>query len=178
MLLRSEDAEANLPDKPPASDWALRMFRSSRPLQVRPSWPCRRSDCLQQAIPDSPMVTLVGSAKDIEVVSFDSLEWLRTVVPETPSSDYSWIFYGSLYVEFAGTYSLCTTSDDGSRLLLDGDLLVENNGLHGAVRACGSAHLSVGSHSVTVEGFQAGGGVYQSITYSGPDTGGGEILMR
>ena len=123
------------------------------------------------------MVTFVGSAKDIETVRVDSLEQLRQYVSETPSSDYSWIFYGSLYVEFAGTYSLCTTSDDGSRLLLNGELLVENNGLHGAVRACGNAHLRAGSHSVTVEGFQHGGGIYQSITYAGPDTGGGEMLM-
>jgi hypothetical protein len=61
--------------------------------------------------------------------------------------------------------------------LLDGSLLVDNEGLHGMVEKCGSAQLSSGDHIVYVEGFQARGGVGMVTKYSGPDTGGAKIFM-
>eukprot|EP00960_Hanusia_phi_P060778 764625-Hanusia_phi.AAC.2 len=46
MLLRSEDAKAHLPELLPASEWALRMFSSSKPLEVESSWWRGSSDCI------------------------------------------------------------------------------------------------------------------------------------
>ena len=65
-----------------------------------------------------------------------------------------------------------------SRLYLDGPLLVEDDGLHGMVKKCGTKTVAAGDHVVYVEGFQAGGGVGMRVTYSGADTGGKEILLR
>jgi hypothetical protein len=57
-----------------------------------------------------------------------------------------------------------------SKLLVDGVLLVENEGLHGMVEKCQQKMLSVGLHVVYIEGFQAGGGVGMVAKYMGPDT--------
>lgn len=124
------------------------------------------------------MLKMVGEAEEIKEISFNSISQLRQLVPETPSSNYMWVFYGSLRVEKKGTYSFCTTSDDGSRIILDGLLLVDNDGIHGAVKRCAEREMEEGSHSVDVEEFKvASAGLYQTIHYSGPDTGNTLLLM-
>jgi hypothetical protein len=67
---------------------------------------------------------------------------------------------------------------DRSLLYVDGPLLVDDEGLHGMVEKCGQKLLTPGSHTVYIEGFQAGGGVGMEAKYSGPDTGGKMIFMR
>ena len=57
-------------------------------------------------------------------------------------------------------------------------MLVDDEGLHGMVKRCGTKTLTAGAHVVYVEGFQAGGGVGMNVRYSGPDTGGKEMLLR
>ena len=57
-------------------------------------------------------------------------------------------------------------------------MLVDDEGLHGMVKRCGTKTLAPGAHVVYVEGFQAGGGVGMNVRYSGPDTGGKEMLLR
>jgi hypothetical protein len=164
MILRSEKSAKFAPKhKPMKSNWALRMFKSSKQLRY---------------IPDVTMMKMVGEAEEIPRVDFRRFSQFRKLVPETPSSNYMWVFYGSLKIEQEGDYELCTTSDDGSRIILNGQLLVDNDGLHGARRRCGSRKLDKGSHDVVVEGFQRGGGVYQTVTYRGPDTGGARLFMR
>ena len=65
-----------------------------------------------------------------------------------------------------------------SKLYVDGPLLVVDEGLHGMVEKCGQKFLTSGSHTVYMEGFQAGGGVGMEAKYSGPDTGGKTAFMR
>ena len=165
-ILRSMDskkASSETKYPPERSNWSLRMFKSDKALRV---------------IPDVSMLKMVGEAEDIPKIAFSRFSQFRKLVPETPSSNYMWVFYGSLRIKGEGWYSFCTTSDDGSRIILDGTLLVSNDGLHGAKRVCSSRKMERGSHDVVVEGFQAGGGVYQTVTYSGPDTGGARLYMR
>ena len=56
-------------------------------------------------------------------------------------------------------------------------MLVDDEGLHGMVKKCGTKTLAAGDHVVYVEGFQAGGGVGMTVRYSGPDTGGMATCM-
>jgi len=164
MIMRSMDSRRFAPKHTPTkSNWALRMFKSNKALRH---------------IPDVAMLKMVGEAEEVPKIAFSRFSQLRALVPETPSTNYMWVFYGSLLIEQEGMYEFCSTSDDGSRIILDGRLLVDNDGLHGAVRRCSSRQMTKGDHDVVVEGFQAGGGVYQTITYSGPDTGGARLYMR
>ena len=61
---------------------------------------------------------------------------------------------------------------------MDGSRLVDDEGIHGMVEKCEQKFLTLGSHTVYIEGFQAGGGVGMEAKYSGPDTGGKTVFMR
>ena len=50
------------------------------------------------------------------------------------------------------------SSDDGSRLLIDGNIVIDNGGLHGSQEKRGSAPLSKGWHALKVEWFNKAGG--------------------
>jgi hypothetical protein len=49
-------------------------------------------------------------------------------------------------------------SDDGSRLLIDGEIVIDNGGLHGTEEKRGVAPLSKGWHAIKVEWFNKAGG--------------------
>ena len=46
------------------------------------------------------------------------------------------------------------------------------------VEKCGQKPLMSGTHTLYVEGFQAGGDVGMEVRYSGPDTGGNKVFIR
>jgi hypothetical protein len=146
----------------PASAWTMRVFRSSRGLD---------------SMPDVASMKLVGTAV-VPFVAFHSQYDFERYVPQTPGANYAAAFYGSVMVERRGIYTFCTTSDDGSSLSVDGSLLVENGGLHGAVQRCAARELLPGKHAVYADMFQAGGGVFFTVTWSGPDTDGRRRLLR
>lgn len=65
---------------------------------------------------------------------------------------------GWLWIEEAGTYRLQLASDDGSRMSLDGERIVDNDGAHGTQRvASASLELSAGEHALFIEHFDSGG---------------------
>jgi PA14 domain-containing protein len=65
---------------------------------------------------------------------------------------------GFLHVPADGTFTFTLTSDDGSLLFIDGSLVVDNGGPHGAFTASGSALLTEGTHSFEVQFFECCGG--------------------
>ena len=63
-----------------------------------------------------------------------------------------------LQVETKGSYRFRLTSDDGSRLVLDGATVLRHDGLHGATSKISDAlDLAPGLHELRVEHFDAGG---------------------
>lgn len=67
-------------------------------------------------------------------------------------------FTGFLKITAKGTYAFSTASDDGSRLLIGGKVVVDNDGCHGVQEAMGKAELDAGMHPITVLFFEKGGG--------------------
>src|SRR4051812_30174684 len=61
---------------------------------------------------------------------------------------------GNINVTTAGAYAFRLTSDDGSRLTIDGALVINNDGLHGATAVEGSATLTTGYHAVHIDFFE------------------------
>ena len=78
------------------------------------------------------------------------------------------VFMGWLEVPTSGLYELSLVSNDGARLYIDGKLVVDNDGLHGAEERSGRTHLTAGRHRIRVAYFQAGGGMALDAYYSGP----------
>jgi len=62
-----------------------------------------------------------------------------------------------------------TFSDDGSELKVRGQIVVDNDGLHGPQEASGEIALGQGWHPIELRYFEAGGGEVLELEYSGPD---------
>ena len=77
-------------------------------------------------------------------------------------------FEGFLDVPTDGLWTLHLSSDDGSRLWLGGDLLIDHDGLHGATTRFGQRLLQAGLHKLRLAMFESGGAQQLSLLWSGP----------
>lgn len=75
---------------------------------------------------------------------------------------------GFLQIETAGTYEFQLTSDDGSRMTLDGKLVIDHDGLHGSTTMTGKVDLEPGAHPLFVEHFENGGGEQLTLEWKPP----------
>lgn len=90
-------------------------------------------------------------------------------VPQRKAADqFALRFQGNVVVPKTGKYTFFVASDDGSRIYLDGKLLVNNDGKHGMVEKSGSVNLSAGAHALMVTYYDNGGGDGLLVTWSGP----------
>ena len=81
------------------------------------------------------------------------------------------VFTAQLEVSTPGEYTFYTTSDDGSTLYVDNQLVVNNDGDHGVQERSGSVSLAKGKHTLKIEYFNGGGGYYLDAKYQGPGIG-------
>ena len=67
-----------------------------------------------------------------------------------------------------GIYTFYLESNDGSRLFIDSEELIENEANHGAVEETGMIALKKGFHKIKVRYFQCGGGKTLKVSWDGP----------
>jgi hypothetical protein len=84
-------------------------------------------------------------------------------------------FRGYLDVPATGVYGFLLTSDDGSRLLIDGREVVDNDGIHGARERSGFAALEAGKHELVLSFFQGAGGSALALLLERPGSEAQEI---
>ena len=77
-------------------------------------------------------------------------------------------FKSFLKIETRGEYRFYLNSDDGSKLYIDGKLIVDNDGGHGTIERIGSILLETGMHPITVDYHNQGGGAWLDTFYKGP----------
>mmetsp|Transcript_19541 Transcript_19541/g.45440 ORF Transcript_19541/g.45440 Transcript_19541/m.45440 type:complete len:970 (+) Transcript_19541:96-3005(+) len=77
---------------------------------------------------------------------------------------------GALRVEKGGTYTLALLSDDGSSLTLDGEKVLDNDGIHPMRLKHVQLELNAGDHPLKVLFFERAGGAGIYLSYKGPDT--------
>lgn len=82
--------------------------------------------------------------------------------------DFALRFRGILTAPTEGDYKFYTTSDDGTRLLIDEKIVVENNGIHPAQERSAPVKLSAGDHTITVLYFDGGGQTEMKIEWKPP----------
>lgn len=63
-------------------------------------------------------------------------------------------YKGAFVAPAPGEYRFRLTSDDGSKLFIDGQQVIDNDGVHGASDVEGTAQLDEGVHSIEVQYFQ------------------------
>ncbi|MCZ2102130.1 MAG: DUF1080 domain-containing protein [Chitinophagales bacterium] len=75
---------------------------------------------------------------------------------------------GYLKIEEAGTYTFHLWSDDGSKLAINGQQVIDNDGLHGAEYKDASIAMKKGYYRFDMGFFQAGGGQFLSLNWKKP----------
>lgn len=69
-----------------------------------------------------------------------------------------------------GKWSFFTVSDDGSSILIDGKVVVDNDGVHTRQEKSGSVELTAGDHEMEVRYFQKVTGAVFGVGWQGPNT--------
>lgn len=70
---------------------------------------------------------------------------------------YSVVWEGWIAIPRSGTYQFATNSDDGSKLKIDGQLIVDNGGKHRKRKVSGEIFLEKGVHALEIRYVQYGG---------------------
>ncbi|MCB0628102.1 MAG: alkaline phosphatase family protein [Lewinella sp.] len=78
------------------------------------------------------------------------------------------VFDTYLQVATAGEYQFYLASDDGSKLWVNDQLVVDNDGDHGVIERSGTVNLPAGKQKLRVEWFNGGGGMGLYLFYKGP----------
>lgn len=86
----------------------------------------------------------------------------------TKSDSFGLRLRATLEVPSAGDWRFWLTSDDGSRLWIDGAEVIENDGDHGMVERSRAVALSAGRHALELCYFDAGGAEGLALEWSGP----------
>lgn len=132
-----------------------------------------------------PAETIAGSTKGLQY-SYYSGDWeqlpdFNNLPPESqgtmeqfdlsPSTQKEFFgiqFQGYITVPEDGLYRFHVASDDGSRLYIGDELVVDNDGLHRSTKVMGRIVLEKGIHPIRVDYFQRTGSMDFEVTYSGP----------
>ena len=78
------------------------------------------------------------------------------------------MIHGELEIKKKGSYSFKLASDDGSRLLVASQKVIEHDGLHGASTKRGKIRLGKGTHAIRLEYFAFGRPNSLRLAWSGP----------
>ena len=122
------------------------------------------------------MYPILGAALSLEGMEISDTPYYSGTIPalHAPNEGYMGDVPTNFYVEVTGVlnieerdnYVIRLVSDDGSRLYLDDQLLIDNDGLHGPEPRDSELILEAGPHPIRVEFFQAGGGAALSLQWA------------
>jgi mono/diheme cytochrome c family protein len=84
--------------------------------------------------------------------------------------DFALRFDGVIELPAEGNWKFHLSSDDGSRLVIDGKEIIRIGGVHPTEHKEKSVTLSAGKHAVTVDYFEGGGEEVLKVEYEGPNT--------
>ncbi|MFN8252337.1 MAG: alpha-L-fucosidase [Ferruginibacter sp.] len=89
---------------------------------------------------------------------------VETMLKQRPEK-YAFVFDGYIRIAKTGLYHFYTTSDDGSQLLVDDQLVVNNDGNHGMEERSDKAYLEKGFHKIKIYYYDNGGGNGLEVNY-------------
>lgn len=97
-----------------------------------------------------------------------TMEAFAAMVPQGRQDAFASRQTASIVIPTTGRYTFSTASDDGSRLYINDQQVVENDGTHGMQEASGRIRLDAGLHKITVTYFDNGGGDGLVVSWRGP----------
>ena len=111
-----------------------------------------------------------SSVQDIENMTpkFSGVESHFSIDKRKVEEDFAYSFDGFIKVRLDGIYTFYLLSNDGSTLDLNDDILIDNDGGHGANEMFATIALKSGFHKFKVLYFQQGGGKAFTVSWQGP----------
>ncbi|MBW3545222.1 MAG: fibronectin type III domain-containing protein, partial [Bacteroidetes bacterium] len=94
-----------------------------------------------------------------------------SLAPKTQSDYFGFSFTGYIEITTAGTYTFYTKSDDGSKLFINNQMIVNNDGTHGVRERNGKVYLEAGYHAIEANYFDKVNGEKLEVSYTGPGLG-------
>ena len=91
----------------------------------------------------------------------------RTCDPRLPADGFCIVWSAFLQVPANGEYTFTVSTDDGSRLTLDGELLVDHWGHHGKEERSAAATLTAGEHYLELRYYEDYGWAAAHLEWSG-----------
>jgi hypothetical protein len=127
-----------------------------------------------------PLSSLPALNKPADVTRTDPvIDFQEDSAFQIPWQDYfaaRWT--GDLVIPADGSYEIAIGSDDGGRVLLDGRVVVDNDGLHGYTEVGQTLSLTAGNHALTVLFFENDGAARCRFLWRPPGTGGRVVVPR
>lgn len=91
-----------------------------------------------------------------------------SLAPATRSEDSGFRFTTQISIPVAGEYTFYLSSDDGSAITVNGQTIVDYDGLHSARTRSGSVNLATGTQQVVVTYFERAGQNSLNVEIAGP----------
>lgn len=111
--------------------------------------------------------------KDINMITSFKTAVVNTGVADNISlakkqrtEKFAFEFTGYIKITKDGMYTFYTQSDDGSKLFIDDEEVVDNDGDHGSTEVSGKAALKKGYHKIKVIYYDSGGGNVLKILFN------------
>ncbi|PQO44194.1 PVC-type heme-binding CxxCH protein [Blastopirellula marina] len=96
------------------------------------------------------------------------MENFAKYVPKGRHDEFATRMTAAIDIPSEGEYTFFSASDDGSRIYIDGNQVVDHDGLHGMNEKGGKVNLTAGLHEIVVTYFDNGGGDGLQISWEGP----------
>ena len=107
-----------------------------------------------QSLPDFDTMQSLGTIYTKEI-NIPNRSWTEGFPGVTDRFEWFGIEYkGSFTVRKAGHYTFTISSDDGSKLFIDGKLIIDNDGLHSQSAKSGEIDLDRSTHTIKIQYFQ------------------------
>lgn len=118
--------------------------------------------------PDPPNVA-IETLEKLQPAASGIVPQVTLEVPNRPRAEhYALRLTGSLAVPADGAYTFYLASDDGSRLYVNHQLLINHDGPHGMTDKVGKVELKTGRVPIVVTYYNATGGFGLDLQWSGP----------
>ena len=111
--------------------------------------------------------TSVDNLDDVEPKSSGIMTSFK-LEPRDEVNEFGYIYSGYLLVPEDGIYTFYIESNDGTKLYINGEEIINNDGGHPAKEESGKIALQTGEFPFLVKYFQMGGGKMLKVSWEGP----------
>jgi hypothetical protein len=132
--------------------------------------------------PENPTITTLGLSYSYyegtwtRLPNFGSITPVKSnsvstfdLTPRNRDDLFGFAYKGYINITTAGTYTFTLNSDEGSRLYIGDNLVVDNDGQHlASTDVNGTINLKAGKHAISVYYFENTGSQSLTVSYAGP----------